>query len=546
MKALIFQPLLLTLPLSSVAVEHRRRCSYGDSCWPTESEWIAFNSSISGRLIRTYPSAAVCHTERYDDAQCAVAKENWSNSFWRTNQTGAYTAILWELGEKDQCFIDSPRAAPCDQGIVPHYSVSVNSVNDVQAAVKFASKKDLYLVVKNTGHDHLGRSSGKGAFAIWTHNLKGKEWHTAFIPKQAPRETAGVAGVTLQAGEQWLEVFADVYKAAAEQGVIVVGGSARTVGAAGGYLTGGGHSPFAHFYGLAVDNLLEVNLVDANGEARTINQYTDPDYFYALRGGGGSAWGVITSVTYKTHPNPSHIQAGFVQFNVTNNSTLRTVLKKTLQELPNITDAGYTGYGIMNFLPDGGEPVGFAAIFIQPNRTNATFAKTFGPYYDIAKIPGVSGLVANVEFPSWIEYAKVFVQDPNIATNIIDASRLLTSQVLLHRTDDLLDLMFDYPTHAPGFDFSEHFKGHMAAYSPPDANIFLPLVGKVNSAERDNTAAHSIWKQSRALMSFGANWKDDAPADEKRRGKLDLVEISKRLGQIVGPDGGTYLNEANP
>lgn len=46
----------------------------------------------------------------------------------------------------------------------------------------------------------------------------------------------------------------DVYKAAAEQGVIVVGGAARTVGAAGGYLTGGGHSPFAHFYGLAVDS----------------------------------------------------------------------------------------------------------------------------------------------------------------------------------------------------------------------------------------------------------------------------------------------------
>ena len=46
----------------------------------------------------------------------------------------------------------------------------------------------------------------------------------------------------------------DVYKAAAEKGVIVVGGSARTVGAVGGYLTGGGHSPFAHFYGLAVDS----------------------------------------------------------------------------------------------------------------------------------------------------------------------------------------------------------------------------------------------------------------------------------------------------
>lgn len=50
------------------------------------------------------------------------------------------------------------------------------------------------------------------------------------------------------------EVDIDVYHAAAKQGVLVVGGSARTVGAAGGYLLGGGHSPFAHYYGLAADS----------------------------------------------------------------------------------------------------------------------------------------------------------------------------------------------------------------------------------------------------------------------------------------------------
>jgi hypothetical protein len=50
------------------------------------------------------------------------------------------------------------------------------------------------------------------------------------------------------------QVNQDVYHAAAKQGVLVVGGSARTVGAAGGYLLGGGHSPFAHYYGLAADS----------------------------------------------------------------------------------------------------------------------------------------------------------------------------------------------------------------------------------------------------------------------------------------------------
>ena len=46
----------------------------------------------------------------------------------------------------------------------------------------------------------------------------------------------------------------DVYRAASQERVIVVGGAARTVGAAGGWLTGGGHSPFANAYGLGVDS----------------------------------------------------------------------------------------------------------------------------------------------------------------------------------------------------------------------------------------------------------------------------------------------------
>jgi hypothetical protein len=56
----------------------------------------------------------------------------------------------------------------------------------------------------------------------------------------------------------------DVYRDAAKHNVIVVGGSARTVGAAGGYLTGGGHSVFSHFYGLAADSKLVFQCGRAN------------------------------------------------------------------------------------------------------------------------------------------------------------------------------------------------------------------------------------------------------------------------------------------
>ncbi|KAL1956572.1 hypothetical protein VTO42DRAFT_7043 [Malbranchea cinnamomea] len=119
MKLINTQLLFTSLAISAVVDRPgyaHKRCAYGDPCWPSDHVWQSFNSSISGRLIRTFPSAAVCHDETYDVDLCMVAKEEWGNSFWRTNQTGAYTAIAWELGD-GQCFIDSPREAPCDQGL---------------------------------------------------------------------------------------------------------------------------------------------------------------------------------------------------------------------------------------------------------------------------------------------------------------------------------------------------------------------------------------------------------------------------------------------
>jgi hypothetical protein len=63
------------------------------------------------------PSAAVCHTEVYNADQCAIAKESWLDSFWRTNQSGAYVATVWEMGKSGQCFVSTPVSAPCDQGV---------------------------------------------------------------------------------------------------------------------------------------------------------------------------------------------------------------------------------------------------------------------------------------------------------------------------------------------------------------------------------------------------------------------------------------------
>lgn len=287
------------------------------------------------------------------------------------------------------------------------------------------------------------------------------------MPANAPSETPGIPAVTLQAGEQWvgessinsinsfLNNLLDVYRDAQAHSVTIAGGMARTVGAAGGYLTGGGHSPFAHFYGLAADNLLEATLVAPNSTAVTINEYSGPEYFWALRGGAGSAWGVITSVTYKTHPLPTLINTIAMQFNVSENVTLSesktikaSLMRTFFKAIPAIADAGYVGYS-----DAGGNQL--SAIFVQANGTNQTFERGFGEALkELMAIKGASGGAIPIEFPTWSDYTSTFLADPNVATNIQDASRLLTADVLVNKTDRLLDLISEFDDLSPGFNFS--------------------------------------------------------------------------------------------
>ena len=91
------------------------------------------------------------------------------------------------------------------------------------------------------------------------------------------------------------------YQAAHEHGRFLVGGAARSVGTSGGWLLGGGHSYNSPAFGTGADNLLEMNIVTADGTLRTINKCSHPDLFFAVRGGGGATWGAVVSVTYRTH-----------------------------------------------------------------------------------------------------------------------------------------------------------------------------------------------------------------------------------------------------
>ena len=166
----------------------------------------------------------------------------------------------------------------------PAVIVRCRNAADVAAGVRFARAAGLDISVRGGGHNVAGRAVADDAVMIDLAEMKG----TRSIP--AARTVRAEGGLT------WAELNA----ATAEHGLAVTGGAISTTGIAGLTL-GGGLGWLMAKYGLAADNLLAVELVDANGEVLEVTEASDPDLFWALRGGGGN-FGVATSFTYRLHP----------------------------------------------------------------------------------------------------------------------------------------------------------------------------------------------------------------------------------------------------
>jgi len=186
-----------------------------------------------------------------------------------------------------------PRSAQCVVGTYVSFAVNVSSAQDVQRTLAFATKHNIRFIVRNTGHDYLGKSTGPGALAVWMHNMKDIQ----MIDYTSPNHTG--KAIQVGAGVQMFEAYA----AADAAGYSVVGGECSTVGYAGGYVQGGGHSSLASTYGLAADQVLSYEVVDGRGEVLQATQTQNSDLFWALSGGGGGTYGVVTSMTSKAHIN---------------------------------------------------------------------------------------------------------------------------------------------------------------------------------------------------------------------------------------------------
>src|SRR5882724_944189 len=157
-------------------------------------------------------------------------------------------------------------------------------VADVSAAVAFAREAGLEISIRGGGHSIAGRCVTNGGLMIDLAEMKG-----TYVDPQARTMRA-------QGGVLWSEFNRE----AAVHGLAVTGGAIASTGIAG-FTLGGGLGWLMGSHGLAADNLLSVELVTADGAVLNVTDESEPDLFWALRGGGGN-FGVATSLEYRLHP----------------------------------------------------------------------------------------------------------------------------------------------------------------------------------------------------------------------------------------------------
>ena len=251
--------------------------------WPPPEVWDTLKAEVGGRLIMVESPLQACK-DNLSGPYCATALENLQNPFFNEDEPGATQTTGW---------MDAWTAA------VSPYAVAAESPQDVAAAVNFAREHGVRLVVKGTGHDYLGRSNAPDSLLIWTHNMRDVTVHDAFTITGGTGE--GVPAISVGAGTRWLEA----YVAATQHGRYVQGGGCTSVGAAGGFIQGSGFGSFSKRFGTGAAGVLEYELVTADGKIVIANEVQNADLFWALRGGGGGTFGVVTRATLLAHEIPT-------------------------------------------------------------------------------------------------------------------------------------------------------------------------------------------------------------------------------------------------
>ncbi|MBI2809847.1 MAG: FAD-binding oxidoreductase [Candidatus Melainabacteria bacterium] len=499
--------------------------------WPTQAEWELLNQSVGGRLIKVdspLAKASLSPTELKDLEDPFVIEEYP----WGTQSTG------WMNGW-------STAASP--------YAVAVQNVNDIVAAVKFAKQHNVKLVVKGTGHDYLGRSNAPDSLLVWTHPMRNIAVVDAFKPVGAPAALAGVPAVTVEAGARWLEVYREV---TTRNNRYVQGGGCASVGAAGGFIQGGGFGSFSKKYGMGAAGLLEAEIVIASGEVLVANAYQNADLFWALKGGGGGTFGIVSKVTLATHELPVYF--GFLH---------GTVTAKTDEAYQALIEYFLNFYNQSLSNEHWGEQVAF-----KPNNTLELALVFQGldeneeqtiwkPFYDWIDQRGdlysVTSKFSVVPANKFWDYDYLKQTFPELITSVPNTNGIYywasnqnevlaywyvmhsrwMPRALFQNVKQFSQTLFQASRY---WYFSLHFNKGLA-YASEDA-LQRSRETSINPAVLDSPALFIIAAQEQYVF---AGMKGHEPDTQKGLEQKEKVNAAVKLIDALAPNAGTYSNEAD-
>ncbi|VDC02798.1 unnamed protein product [Peniophora sp. CBMAI 1063] len=493
-------------------VDARCRSQPGDSRFPKAQAWADLNSTVDGRLLAVVPSAKACA-----DMGCTPAQ--WSSAVFRNTLPGQMNTYNWEQNYTSKpaelCLYND--TSSCSQGDVPLYAINATKPEHLQAGVLFASQYDLRVAVKSSGHDYLGRSTARNSLLLWTQYLQDVEFTDSFMVGGQDKGSA----VTIGSGVG----LKTIYAATKEVGKMVVGGTAATVSAGGGYTQGAGHSAFSPIYGLAADNTLQYEIVLANGSFVTANEVLNSDLFWALRGGGAGSWGVITSATMQTH---SIFNATAHRANILFSSTSQAAAAMTVhaQHIFDYDELRAGQYFYVYNIGGGESLLQVSTLFANVSGDDAQAA--LAPF--LADVQAVGATLVNETVVTALVNDIVGAADDSAGYSGVLGSRLM-----------------------PAAQYEQNPSVIGAAYKTlldqGVAGVLGHLVagGKVLENADISSAITPKWRTAKTHVIAAMNWNDTTSPS-------DVVELQERffaqnvpvLAAATGEgDSGSYSNEAN-
>ncbi|OLB32974.1 MAG: FAD-linked oxidoreductase [Acidobacteria bacterium 13_2_20CM_58_27] len=283
----------------------RRRPS--DADWPSKAAWKRLNDALDGNLIPVEFPIDACIKDA-DGTACKNLIANIKNPYY----IGEHPGLTQTLGWVDAWFT-KPSV----------FAVAAKDANHVAAAIQFARENDLRLVLKGGGHSYQGTSNAPDSLLVWTRQMHDVLMHEAFVPEGCDGKQVAQRAVTCGSGAIWMQAYDAVTTKA---GAYVQGGGCTTVGVAG-LVQSGGFGSFSKHYGTCAAGLLEAEVVTADGKIRIANACANPDLFWALKGGGGGTFGVVTKVTLRVHELPEYAGGAIFRVKASSDDAFRRLLR---------------------------------------------------------------------------------------------------------------------------------------------------------------------------------------------------------------------------